>query len=485
VASNALTVHVLTDTAVMASTENVITNVLDSSITVPAAALLANATAGAHLTSSTVFDTGWGAPRGADFTNTSTTPVAFRGASVNRLELERSEFTVRHAAPMTAALVVLGELGVVGSAFASDTLTVELKKGETMHLQSSLSDTHASLSWAAADGTYTVLGKDGNFTATEDGLYKIHVTNLAGAEGNKGETYQLTLTVDYSHATTTAVHADTYSVADSHGDSATGALAIHYQAGSHLVGTDGNDVLIAGEGHSLLEGGKGDDVLVAGSQGDDLYGNDGNDLLIGGAGDDTLDGGAGNNTASYEKASAGVHVDLTEVDVAQDTVGAGHDTLSNIQNLIGSDHNDWLVGDLHDNVITGGKGDDLLTGGGGNDTFKWQDGDTGHDTVTDFKLGSDTLDLSQLLHGENSVASSLENFLQFKVSGTGDGLVSTIEISSLGNDKTTQTISLEHVDVASNYGVQVGAGGMVASGHDTATIISGMLSDHSLKADTV
>jgi hypothetical protein len=41
------------------------------------------------------------------------------------------------------------------------------------------------------------------------------------------------------------------------------------------------------------------------------------------------------------------------------------------------------------------------------------------------------------------------------------------------------------VDVAGNYGVQVGAGGMVASGHDTATIISGMLSDHSLKADTV
>lgn len=485
VASNALTVHVLAETSVIAPTETIITNVLDSSITVPAAALLANAAAGTQLTSSTTFDTGWGAARGADFTSTSTTPLAFRGPTANRLDLDRSEFTVRNAAPMTAALIVLGELGAVGSAFASDTLTVELKKGETLHLDSSLSGSHASLAWAAADGTYTVLGKDGNFTATEDGVYKIHVTNLAGAEGTQSETYQLTLTVDYSHATTTPVHTDTYSVADNHGDSATGALAIHYQAGNHLVGTDGNDVLIAGEGHSLLEGGKGDDVLVAGSQGDDLYGNDGNDLLIGGAGDDTLDGGAGNNTASYEKASAGVHVDLTQVGVAQDTVGAGQDTLSNIQNLIGSDHNDWLVGDLHDNVITGGKGDDLLTGGGGNDTFKWQDGDTGHDTITDFKLGSDTLDLSQLLHGENSVASSLENFLQFKVTGTGDGLVSTIEISSLGNDKTTQTISLEHVDVASNYGVQVGAGGMVANGHDTATIISGMLNDHSLKADTV
>jgi VCBS repeat-containing protein len=484
-ASNALTVHVLTDTPVTAAAETVITNVLDSSITLPADALLANASAGTHLTSSTTFDTGWGAPRGADFSSTPTATVNFRGQAQSRLDLDRSQFGVANASTMSAAVVVLGALGAVGTVLASDTLTVELKKGESVHLDSTLSGSHASLAWAAGDGAYTVLGEDGNFTATEDGIYKVHVTNLAGTEGNKGESYQLTLTVDYSHATTTPVHTDTYSVVDGHGDAATGALAIHYQAGTHLVGTDGNDVLVASNDHSLLEGGKGDDVLVAGSQGDDLYGNDGNDLLISGAGDDILDGGAGNNTASYQGATSGVRVDLTQVGVEQDTQGGGHDTLTGIQNLIGSAHDDVLIGDIHDNVLIGGKGNDTLTGGGGNDTFKWQDGDTGHDTVTDFKLGSDTLDLSQLLHGENSVASSLENFLQFKVTGTGDGLVSTIEISSLGNDKTTQTISLEHVDVASNYGVQVGAGGMVANGHDTATIISGMLSDHSLKADTV
>ncbi|WP_161599671.1 hypothetical protein [Pseudomonas arsenicoxydans] len=39
--------------------------------------------------------------------------------------------------------------------------------------------------------------------------------------------------------------------------------------------------------------------------------------------------------------------------------------------------------------------------------------------------------------------------------------------------------------LASHYGVTPGAGGVVAGGHDTATIINGMLNDHSLKVDTV
>ena len=489
VSSNVLTVNVVADTPVAAGSENIITNSVESLVSVPEAALLASASAGTTVTSSTTFDTGWTAARAADFTGTSTQPIVFRGAQDQLLELQRSQFVNNtNAAAMTAALVVAGTLGMVGGAYASDTLEVELKKGETVHLDSSLSASHASLAYAGADGQYAAVGQDGNFTATEDGVYKIQVTNLSGTEGTVAEDYNLKLTVDYSHSEAVAVHNDTYTVADTQNGTATGAVAIHYQAGDHLVGTDGNDILVANnDGGSLLEGGKGDDTLIAGSNGDELHGGEGNDLLISGAGNDILDGGAGNNTASYQNATAGVHVDLNTQGVAQATGGAGNDTLSGIQNLIGSDHNDVLIGDLNDNVLTGGKGDNILTGGGGNDTFKWlaDSTDGGHDTVTDFKLGGDTLDLSQLLQGENSVASSLENFLQFKVTGSGDSLVSTIEISSLGDDKTSQTISLDHVDVASTYGVQVGSNGFVASGSDTATIISGMLNDHSLKTDTV
>jgi Ca2+-binding RTX toxin-like protein len=160
-------------------------------------------------------------------------------------------------------------------------------------------------------------------------------------------------------------------------------------------------VLLAGAGDNTLNGGAGNDVLVAGAGNDSLHGGDGNDLLIAGPGNDLLDGGQGIDTVSFAKAAAGVVVDLGNVG-AQNTGGAGVDTLTSIENLIGSDYNDTLIGNGGDNVLNGGAGndvlkggggndtliggpgDDTLTGGSGNDTFVWQKGDSGHDTVTDF-----------------------------------------------------------------------------------------------------
>ena len=108
----------------------------------------------------------------------------------------------------------------------------------------------------------------------------------------------------------------------------------------------------------------------------------------------------------------------------------------------------------------------------------------GHDTVTDFIPGSDRLDLSQLLQGEHATSASLDDYLHFKVTGTGTNVVSTIEVSSVAGAAPT-TIELAGVDLAQHYGVTAGAGGVIASGQDTATIINGMLNDHSLKVDTV
>ncbi|WP_312155042.1 type I secretion C-terminal target domain-containing protein, partial [Pseudomonas sp.] len=187
----------------------------------------------------------------------------------------------------------------------------------------------------------------------------------------------------------------------------------------------------------------------------------------------------------------------------QNTGGGGLDSWVSIENLIGSDDHDTLIGNGADNLLSGGlgndvlkggagndiliggPGDDTLTGGSGNDTFVWQKGDSGHDRVTDFTPGSDHLDLSQLLQGENATAASLDDYLHFKVSGTGSNVVSTIEVSSVAGATPTQTIDLAGVDLAQHYGVSAGAGGLIASGHDTATIINGMLNDHSLKVDNV
>ena len=59
-----------------------------------------------------------------------------------------------------------------------------------------------------------------------------------------------------------------------------------------------------------------------------------------------LTGGAGTDTVSYEHAAAGVTVSLA-LATAQNTVGAGSDTLSAFENLTGSHF---------DNVLTGSTG---------------------------------------------------------------------------------------------------------------------------------
>ena len=76
-------------------------------------------------------------------------------------------------------------------------------------------------------------------------------------------------------------------------------------------------------GNDTLDGGAGNDTLVGGA---------GNDILIGGTGNDILIGGAGIDTADYSSTIGSVTVNLS-LGVAQDTVHAGADTLSGIENL--------------------------------------------------------------------------------------------------------------------------------------------------------
>lgn len=62
---------------------------------------------------------------------------------------------------------------------------------------------------------------------------------------------------------------------------------------------------------------------------------------------------------------------MVDLVVTSSQGGAGHargDRLSNIENLIGSDHDDTLTGDADDNVLRGGAGRDTLDGRGGTDT---------------------------------------------------------------------------------------------------------------------
>ena len=141
----------------------------------------------------------------------------------------------------------------------------------------------------------------------------------------------------------------------------------------HITGTSGADTLRGGAGNDTINGGGG------------------NDMLIGGAGGDILNGGDGTDTVSYAGSAAAVTVTVNGSASGGDAAG---DTLSNIENIIGSAHNDTLTGDGSVNILTGGAGDDTLTGGGGADTFHLEMRN-GTDTISSFEEGTDKLAFSE------------------------------------------------------------------------------------------
>jgi len=125
-----------------------------------------------------------------------------------------------------------------------------------------------------------------------------------------------------------------------------------------LKGDAGNDVFyISGDVSGVgVEGGEGDDTVHAGKR------------------DDRLDGGTGVDTLSYYIVGGGVTVDLA-LTVAQDTHGAGVDTIAGFENLEGSGFGDDLWGDDRVNRMDGGAGADILHGRGGGDILQGGDGD--------------------------------------------------------------------------------------------------------------
>lgn len=118
------------------------------------------------------------------------------------------------------------------------------------------------------------------------------------------------------------------------------------------------DDTVNGSGDSKVRGGNGNDQISMGGGSDRLFGNGGHDKLVGSGGKDRLLGGGGRDTLFG---------------------GTGHDTLSG--------------GNGHD-VLKGQKGQDVLKGGSGRDTFVFNRGD-GADTITDFELGIDHIQIGR------------------------------------------------------------------------------------------
>jgi Ca2+-binding RTX toxin-like protein len=129
--------------------------------------------------------------------------------------------------------------------------------------------------------------------------------------------------------------------------------------------TNGDDLILADEGQDFVFGFGGDDIILGQQGNDTMFGGNDDDRLIGGSGSDHLNGGPGSDTADYYDSGSGVTVYLHTGIVAGGT--AEGDTLASIENVDGSNHDDFLVGNGEANRLGGAGGDDNLKGGGGDD----------------------------------------------------------------------------------------------------------------------
>ena len=147
--------------------------------------------------------------------------------------------------------------------------------------------------------------------------------------------------------------------------------------------------------HTTAAQGTGGDGIDTLSSIENLIGSGFADALSGTSGDNTISGGGGNDTL---KGYAGI--DTLNGDAGDDTLngGASNDVLN------GGDNNDLLIGQ---------DGNDTLNGGSGADTFVFDD-DGGADTINDFANGSDKFDLTAV--------TAVDDFSDLVLTDTGSGV---------------------------------------------------------------
>ncbi len=212
----------------------------------------------------------------------------------------------------------------------------------------------------------------------------------------------------------------------------------------------GNDTLNGGSGNDTLAGGRGDDILNGGT---------GNDTLFGGRGDDMIDGGAGIDIVNYfeSEIAFGVTVNLS-TNSAVDNFGT--DTITNVENVTGSNGDDDITGNGGVNVLAGQNGADILNGLGGNDTLNGGNdndtlnggdgndilnGDNGDDTLNGGD-GDDILDGgdgSDTLNGDNGNDRIIfRNPISVSETGDGGTGIDTFEIADFAFDTATNVVDL-------------------------------------------
>jgi Ca2+-binding RTX toxin-like protein len=169
-------------------------------------------------------------------------------------------------------------------------------------------------------------------------------------------------------------------------------------ANNRLDGGGGNDTLTGGAGNDTLSGGIGADSMVGGT-GNDLYGVDNTgDIIIEAlnAGIDTV-----NSAITY---TLGANLENLTLTGTANINGTGN-TLNNI--ITGNSGNNRLDGGGGNDTLIGGIGNDTLTGATGNDFFRFNSKSEGNDSITDYNVTDDTIQVAKSGFDNNLVLGAL------------------------------------------------------------------------------
>jgi Ca2+-binding RTX toxin-like protein len=241
-----------------------------------------------------------------------------------------------------------------------------------------------------------------------------------------------------------------------------------------LTLTGSANLTATGNGRAnVLNGNSGVNILTGLEGNDTLNGGAGNDTLNGGVGNDTMDGGADIDTATYADATAAVTVSLATT-AAQNTGGAGTDTLSNIENLIGSSFGDTLTGSSAANVIDGGTGADTMAGGAGDDIYYVDN--VGDNVVEADGAGADTIYSSVSYTLAGRIVETLILTGSANIDATGNGRVNML----IGNSGNNVLSGLDGADTLTGN-----AGNDTLDGGAGADIMTGGLGDDVYIVDNV
>lgn len=193
-----------------------------------------------------------------------------------------------------------------------------------------------------------------------------------------------------------------------------GADAISAGDGDDFVNAGaGRDVIFAGGGSDQVFAGDGADIVYGDAGNDRIFGDQGNDLINAGAGDDTVFGGAGNDLLVAEigdgndvyfgdDSEGGTGIDTLDLSAATVavTVNLGAGPLLNGSVFSAQTGNDtiWGVENVNtgsgNDVITASNAVNVINGGAGNDTYRFLTASAADgDTILGFEPG-DRIDLA-------------------------------------------------------------------------------------------